>query len=41
MLVTGEDEVGGVKDVEHGDDEEEPNEDFSEAYMWSHLVPML
>ena len=40
MLFIGEDEINGVDNVEHGDDEEEPNEGVSQAYFWSHLVPM-
>ena len=40
MLFIGEDEISGVDNVEHGDDEEEPNEGVSQAYLWSHLVPM-
>ena len=41
MLFIGEDEINGVDNVEHGDDEEEPNEGVSQAYLWSHLVPMF
>ena len=41
MLFTGEDEISGVDNLEHGDDEEEPNEGVSQAYLWSHLVPMF
>nr|POF03612.1 hypothetical protein CFP56_54262 [Quercus suber] len=35
MLFTGEDEISGVDNVEHGDDEEEPNEGVSQAYLCS------
>ena len=40
MLFIGDDEINGVDNVEHGDDEKEPNEGVSQAYLWSHLVPM-
>ena len=40
MLFIGDDEINGVDNVEHGDDEEEPNEGVSQAYLWSHLIPM-
>lgn len=38
-MAGGEHEVGRVDDAEHGDDEEEPGDGRSEAYMLSHLSP--
>ena len=40
MLFIGEDEISGVDNVKHGDDEEKPNEGVSQAHLWSHLIPM-
>lgn len=38
MVVVGEEEIGGVEDVEHGDHEEGGGEEGLEAYERSHAV---